>query len=109
MSFNYVGQAPLEGDSGERYFYALRRDDDGQLFIQKVDIASPTDEAQINRPGGFGELFAVSLSNVPTNIFVANDNNFKVLGFFNVSAVHGLGNTLDDEELEKIELYNREW
>ena len=83
-----------------------------------VEIHSVTFEAfdflnktaiQINRPGGFGELFAVSLSNVPTNIFVVNDDNFKVLGFFNVSAVHGLGNTLDDEELEKIELYNREW
>ena len=52
MSFNYVGQAPLEGDTGERYFYALRRDDDGQLFIAKVDKASPTDVIQINRPGG---------------------------------------------------------
>ena len=52
MSFNYVGQAPLAGDSGERYFYALRRDDDGQMFIQKVDMASPSDSAQINRPGG---------------------------------------------------------
>ena len=52
MSFNYVGSAPLAGDTGERYFYALRRDDDGQLFIQKVDIASPSDAAQINRPGG---------------------------------------------------------
>ena len=50
MSFNYVGQAPLAGDSGERYFYALRRDDDGQLFISKVDKASPTDAIQINRP-----------------------------------------------------------
>ena len=52
MSFNYVGQAPLQGDTDERYFYALRRDDDGQMFIQKVDMASPTDSAQINRPAG---------------------------------------------------------
>ena len=52
MSFNYVGSAPLAGDTGERYFYALRRDDDGQLFIAKVDKASPTDVIQINRPGG---------------------------------------------------------
>ena len=52
MSFNYVGQAPLQGDTDERYFYALRRDDDGQMFIQKVDMASPSDSAQINRPGG---------------------------------------------------------
>ena len=71
-------------------------------FLNKTSI-------QINRPGGFGELFAVSLSNVPTNLVVQNDPNFPVLGFFNVSAVHGLGNTLDDEELEKIKLYNRKW
>ena len=71
-------------------------------FLNKTSI-------QINRPGGFGELFAVSLSNVPTNLQVVNDNTFPVVGFFNISAVHGMGNTLDEEELEKIELYNREW
>ena len=82
-----------------------------------VEIHSVTFEAfdflnktaiQINRPGGFAELFAVSLSNVPSNL-IAEDTELKVLGFFNVSAVHGMGNTLDDEEIEKIELYNREW
>ena len=77
-------------------------------FLNKTAI-------QINRPGGFSELFAVSLSNVPTNLVVTNvsDNsinpNYPVVGFFNVSSVHGMGNTLDDEEIEKIELYNREW
>ena len=71
-------------------------------FLNKTSI-------QINRPGGFGELFAVSLSNVPTTLQVVNDNTFPVVGFFNISAVHGMGNTLDEEELEKIELYNREW
>ena len=54
-------------------------------------------------------MFAVSLSNVPTNLQVVNDNSFPVVGFFNISAVHGIGNTIDEEELEKIELYNREW
>jgi hypothetical protein len=51
----------------------------------------------------------VSLSNVPTNISAVNNQKFPVVGFFNVSSVHGMGNTLDDEEIEKIELYNREW
>jgi len=71
-------------------------------FLNKTSI-------QINRPGGFSELFAVSLSNVPTNLLVANDTNYPVVGFFCVSAVHGLGNTLDEDEIAKIELYNREW
>ena len=89
-----------------------------------VEIHSVTFEAfdflnktaiQINRPGGFSELFAVSLSNVPTNLLVTNisdnsiNSNYSVVGFFNVSSVYGMGNTLDEEEIEKIELYNREW
>lgn len=48
----YVGQAPLAGQTGDRYFYALRRDDDGALFVAKVDVASPSDAIQMNRPGG---------------------------------------------------------
>lgn len=54
---------------------------------------------QTDRPGGFSELFATSLSNVPTNIVNVNANGSKVLGFFNVGAVSGLGrkfNSLDD-------------
>ena len=57
MSFSYVGDQPLSRQTGERYFYALRRDDDGQLFISKVDVASPTDNIQINKPGGTGDNF----------------------------------------------------
>ena len=109
----------------------FENDDDGNLMspFKKgdslyVEIHSVTFEAfdflnktalQINRPGGFSELFAVSLSNVPTNLVVTNisdgsiNPNYPVVGFFNVSSVHGMGNTLDDDEIGKIELYNREW
>jgi len=48
---------------------------------------------QTDRPGGFGELFASPLSNVPTNIF-ASDEETEVLGFFAVSAVSSLGSRL---------------
>jgi len=54
---SYVGSEPLQRQTGERYFYALRRDDDGQLFIAKVDIASPTDSVAINKPGGTVDNF----------------------------------------------------
>ena len=109
----------------------FENEDDGNLMspFKKgdslyVEIHSVTFEAfdflnktaiQINRPGGFSELFAVSLSNVPNNLIVTNisdgsiDPNYPVVGFFNVSSVHGMGNTLDDDEIGKIELYNREW
>lgn len=46
---------------------------------------------QTNRPGGFGELFSSPLSNVPTNIFNVNPKGSKVVGYFNVGAVSGLG------------------
>jgi len=71
-------------------------------FLNKVSI-------QIDRQGGFGELFAVSLANSPTNLTVENDSNFPVVGFFCVSAINGMGNVLDDDEIEKIEKYNRKW
>ena len=44
-----------------------------------------------------------------SNIIAADDVEYPIIGFFCVSSVHGLGNTLDSDELEKIELYNREW
>ena len=57
MSFSYVGDSPLSRQTGERYFYAMRRDDDGQLFISKIDVASPTDNIQVNKPGGTSDNF----------------------------------------------------
>lgn len=46
---------------------------------------------QTNRQGGFGALFARPLENVSTNIFNSNPKGSSVTGFFNVSAVKGLG------------------
>ncbi|GIV36271.1 MAG: hypothetical protein KatS3mg032_0650 [Cyclobacteriaceae bacterium] len=54
---------------------------------------------QTDRPGGFGELFAIPLSNVSSNIQNTNPNGTKPLGFFNVAAVSGRGRkfaSLDD-------------
>jgi hypothetical protein len=48
-------------------------------------------EVQTQRNGGFGELFAKPLANVSCNVFNTNSNGSKVVGFFNVSAVKGLG------------------
>jgi hypothetical protein len=61
-------------------------------FLNEVRI-------QTDRPGGFGELFATPLSNVSTNIINVDTNGSRVLGFFNVGAVSGLGRkfrSLDD-------------
>ena len=48
-------------------------------------------------------------ANSPTNLTVENDSNFPIVGFFCVSEVNGMGNVLDDDEIEKIKKYNREW
>jgi len=61
-------------------------------FLNEVRI-------QTDRPGGFSELFATPLANVETNIVNINASGSKVLGFFNVGAVSGLGrkfSSLDD-------------
>ena len=52
---------------------------------------------QIDRPGGFAELFAVPLSNVPTNIIRMDPDAPRPLGLFNMSAVSSMGKTLHAE------------
>ena len=53
MSTNYFfGRDANEILGGNpRYFYGLRRTDNGELFLAKVDQTSPTDSVQINAPG----------------------------------------------------------
>jgi hypothetical protein len=46
---------------------------------------------QTQRTGGFGALFARPIDNVSTNVVNNNPGGSKVVGFFNVSAVKGLG------------------
>ncbi len=53
---------------------------------------------QIDRPGGFAELFATPLSNVVTNV-VDVTNNQPLIGFFNVAAVSSKANWLDPDNL----------
>lgn len=52
---------------------------------------------QINRPGGFAELFAAPLANVSTNINNQNPSGSSVVGFFNVAEVTGAGKRLTEK------------
>lgn len=49
----YLGQIDPNSINGgkPRYFYALRRTDAGDLYIQKVDTIYGSDSATINNPG----------------------------------------------------------
>jgi len=53
MSNNYSFGRDADSILGgaPRYFYGLRRTDEGELFLSKVDQTSPTDSVQINKPG----------------------------------------------------------
>lgn len=62
-------------------------------FLNQVIIQS-------DRPGGFGQLFAQPLSNVPSNIKrISGSAEQEVIGFFNVSAVSAAGKVLDPDDL----------
>lgn len=53
---------------------------------------------QINRPGGFGELFSIPLANVPTNLESTKaGSKSSVAGFFNISAVSSFEQILTEE------------
>lgn len=57
---NYIGAPDLSSLLGEgniRYFYALRRDDDGFVYLTKVDQVLGDDIVQVNKPGDASEDF----------------------------------------------------
>lgn len=58
MSNFYFGRTPIEtlGDS-PRYWYALRRNDDGELYLVRSDQLSDKGSYEINNPGGISGNF----------------------------------------------------
>jgi hypothetical protein len=93
------GVTPASEEDEDGNFIGALKDGDS-LY---VEIHSITNEAftflsemriQIDRPGGFAELFAQPLSNLPTNIS-SSDKTETVLGFFNVALVKGNGRKLN--------------
>lgn len=56
---HYIGNSPNDilGEVDSRYFYAIRRNDDGDLFLAKVDQTKPGESVTINRGGITGESF----------------------------------------------------
>ena len=53
MSANYTGFTPdqINGAVQDRFFYGLRRTDNGELFLSKADQLKATDSITINNPG----------------------------------------------------------
>jgi len=58
MSNYYLGRTPVEtlGDS-PRYWYALRRNEDGELFVVRSDQLTDDTDYEINIPGDPADNF----------------------------------------------------
>ena len=89
------GMNPLDQDEDDNFLAPYTVGDSAY-----VEIHSISNEAfyylsevtiQTDRPGGFGELFAQPLANVPTNIVPAEGASLEAVGFFNIASVSGLG------------------
>lgn len=54
----YLGTSPLEslGDS-PRYFYGMRRNNDGELFLIRSDQLKDVGDVELNFPGSTAETF----------------------------------------------------
>jgi hypothetical protein len=59
MPGNYVGNTPdnIYSNIDKRYFYGLRRNEDGELFLYRIDQIKDTDDIEINIPGDITENF----------------------------------------------------
>jgi hypothetical protein len=59
MSSNYyLGTTPQEAlGNSPRYFYALRRNNDGELFFLRSDQLKDKDQVELNQPGAVEENF----------------------------------------------------
>jgi len=94
---------PLDTDENDEFISPYSPGDSVYVEVHSINyetfIYLNELQTQIDRPGGFAELFAVPLSNVPTNIVNTNPEGPAAVGFFNVSAVSSDGKTLDPANL----------
>ena len=56
---HYIGNTPNDvlRDIDNRFFYAIRRNDDGELFLAKVDQSKPGEFVTINQSGVSSDSF----------------------------------------------------
>lgn len=96
------GMNPFDTDENDRLIPPYVLGDSAYVEINSVSLEAfyflQQVQIQTDRPGGFGELFAVPLANVPTNI-QTNDPSRKVVGFFCVSAVSARGRKFTEEAI----------
>lgn len=60
MASFYLGSTPqeiLSSFQGARYFYGLRRTNEGELFFARIDQALGKDTIEVNNPGVYEENY----------------------------------------------------
>lgn len=97
---------PFEEDENDEFLSPFEDGDSLYVEVHSINEAAFNFlfnvQIQTNRPGGFGELFAQPLANVPTNIENTNANSTKIAqGIFNVAAVSFNGKRLDVSKVPK--------
>jgi hypothetical protein len=58
MNQNYLGAVGSDsalGESSQRFFYALRTDEEGNIYFTKIDIWMSDESVEINLPGDVGD------------------------------------------------------
>jgi hypothetical protein len=65
MSNYYLGKSPVDllGDN-PRYFYALRKNENGSLFFLKNDQLTESEAIEINKPGNLNDNYTDFENNV---------------------------------------------
>jgi 6-phosphogluconolactonase (cycloisomerase 2 family) len=72
MTTHYIGQNPDQLlASDQRFLYALRRTDEGELYFARLDQLSSTDSLTINNP-------AVVSKSFPRYFDVMNELGFNI-------------------------------
>ena len=96
------GINPFEQDENDEFLSPYAPGDSVYVEIHSISSSAfyylSQVRVQIDRPGGFAELFATPLSNVVTNI-IDITNNQPLIGFFNVAAVSSEAGWLDPDNL----------
>lgn len=99
---------PLEERSDKANYYHPPYRVEDSLYVEIHAISPAAFDylsgiiLQTNRPGGFSELFATPLANVPTNI--TSTSSVNVAGFFNVAAVSTGGRKITQEIAEEAKV-----
>ena len=76
---NYIGYTPdlILNALSDKFFYGMRRTDDGELFLTKVDLSKKDAAININNPGDAEENFPNFQSG--QNFYEGRDTNHEIV------------------------------